>query len=43
MSPAFRSRARRSRRAVSVADSPIGGMPGGQGWPAWAGSGALPV
>ena len=28
-------------RAVSAADSPIGGMPGGQGWPPRAGSGAV--
>ena len=43
MMPAFQSRARRSMRAVSAADSPIGGMPGGQGWPPRAGSGASPV
>ena len=43
MMPAFQSRARRSMRAVSAADSPIGGMPGGQGWPSRAGSGAVPV
>ena len=40
MRPVFQSRARRSMRAVSVADSRIGGMPGGQGWPPRAGSGA---
>lgn len=31
--PFFQSRARRSTRAVSAADSPIGGMAGRQGWP----------
>jgi len=30
-------------RLVSAADSAIGGMPGGQGWPPTAGSGAVPV
>jgi hypothetical protein len=43
MMPAFQSRARCSMRAVSAGDSPIGGMPGGQGWPPRAGSGAVPV
>ena len=42
MSPAFQSRARRSMRAVSASDSSIGGMPGGQGWPPRAGTGAPP-
>jgi hypothetical protein len=42
MRPAFQSRARRSIRAVSVTDSSIGAMPGGQGWPGDPGSGAPP-
>ena len=40
MRPFFQLRARRSMRAVSAADSPIGGMADGQGWP---GIGALPA
>jgi hypothetical protein len=39
----FQSRARRAMRPVSACDRAIGGMPGGQGWPPVAGSGASPV
>ena len=41
--PAFQSRERRSMRQASAADRAIGGMPGGQGRPAVAGTGASPV
>ena len=43
MRPAFQSRASRSMRAVSAADSSIGGIRGGQGWAPRSGSGAVPV
>ena len=40
---AFHSRERRSIRQASAGDRAIGGMPGGQGCPAVAGTGASPV
>jgi hypothetical protein len=43
MRPVFQSRASFSMRAVSAADSAIGAMCGGHGWPPWSGSGAVPV
>ena len=43
MRPVFQSRASFSMRPVSAADSAIGAMCGGHGWPPWSGSGAVPV